>query len=125
MFWVLNDEGDSRANSALYHVPSSDSHGDGAHRHRGTIPEVTGRLTTCRHVRDSTSRSQLPYGARDKSVSALLGVVKHFVADTRVPRAFMTDNGAEYTNSTFVDYCNGLEIRRELTGPYTPRSTTA
>ena len=36
-----------------------------------------------------------------------------------VPRAFRTDNGAEYTNSTFVEYCNRLRIRRELTAPYT------
>ena len=33
----------------------------------------------------------------------------------------MIDNGAEFTNSTFVDYCNGLAIRRELTAPYTPQ----
>ena len=38
-----------------------------------------------------------------------------------VPRAFTTDNGAEYTNLTFVDYCNGLGIRRQLTVPYTPQ----
>ena len=38
-----------------------------------------------------------------------------------VPRAFRTDNGAEYTNSTFVDYCSGLGIYREPTGPYTPQ----
>ena len=38
-----------------------------------------------------------------------------------VPRAFRTDNGAEYTNSTFVDNRNGLGICRELTAPYTPQ----
>ena len=38
-----------------------------------------------------------------------------------VPPAFRTDNGADYTNSTFVDYCNVLQIRRELTAPYTPQ----
>ena len=38
-----------------------------------------------------------------------------------VPRAFKTDNGAEYTNSTFLDYCNGLRTRGELTTPYTPQ----
>ena len=36
-----------------------------------------------------------------------------------VPRAFRADNGAENTNSTFVDFCNSLGIRRELTTPYT------
>ena len=70
---------------------------------------------------DSASRFQRPYGTRDKSASAILGVLKHFVADVGVPRAFRTNNGAEYTNSTFVDYCNGLRIRRELTAPYTPQ----
>ena len=69
----------------------------------------------------SVSRFQLPYGARDKSASAILGVVKRFVADIGVPRAFRTDNGAEYTNSTFVEYCNGLGIRHALTAPYTPQ----
>ena len=70
---------------------------------------------------DSTSRFQRPYGTRDKSAPAILGAVKRFVADMGVPRAFRTDNGAEYTNLTFVDYCNGLGIRRKLTAPYTPQ----
>ena len=70
---------------------------------------------------DSASRLQRPYGTRDKSASAILGVVKRFVADMGVPRAFRTDNGAKYTNSTFVDYRNGLGIRRELTAPNTPQ----
>ena len=42
-------------------------------------------------------------------------------ADTGVPRAFRTDSGAEYSNSIFVDFCNGLGIRREFTAPYTPQ----
>ena len=70
---------------------------------------------------DSASRFQRPYGTRDKSASAILGVVQRFVDDMGVPRAFRTDNGAEYTNSTFVDYCDSLRIHRELTAPYTPQ----
>ena len=31
------------------------------------------------------------------------------------------DNGAEYTNSALVEYCNSLQIHRELTVPYTPQ----
>ena len=27
----------------------------------------------------------------------------------------------KYTNSAFVEYCNSLQIRRELTAPYTPQ----
>ena len=70
---------------------------------------------------DSASRFQRPYRTRNKSASAILGVVKRFVADMGVPRAFRIDNGAEYTNSTFVDYFNGLGIRHELTALYTPQ----
>ena len=70
---------------------------------------------------DSASRFQRPYGTRDKSASAVLGVVQRFVADMGVPRAFRTDNGTEYTISAFMEYCNSLQIRRELTAPYTPQ----
>ena len=38
-----------------------------------------------------------------------------------VPRTLQTDNGTEYSNSTFVDFCNGLRIHRECTAPYTPQ----
>ena len=69
----------------------------------------------------SASRFQRPYETRNRSASAILGPVQRFVADMRVLRAFRTDNGAEYTNSTFVVYCNSLRIRRQLTTPYTPQ----
>ena len=70
---------------------------------------------------DSASLFLRPYGARGKSTSAILGVVKRFVADMGISRACRTDNSAEYTNSTSVDYCNGLGIHCELTAPYTPQ----
>ena len=56
---------------------------------------------------DSASRLQHPYGAQGKSAYTIIDVVKRFVVDMVVPRAFRTANGAEYTSSTFVDYCNG------------------
>ena len=70
---------------------------------------------------DSASRLQRPYGTRDKSTSAILGAVQRFVVNMGVPRAFRTDSGAEYTNSAFVEYCNSLQILRELIVPYTPQ----
>ena len=70
---------------------------------------------------DSASRLQRPYGVREKSAAAILSVVKCFVADLGVPRAFRTDNGIEYLNNMFVDFCNGLGICREFTAPYTPQ----
>ena len=87
----------------------------------GPFPESLGGSRYVVMFVDSASRFQRPYGTRDKSASAILGVVQRFVADMGVPRVFRTDNGTEYTNSAFVEYCNGLQIRRELTAPYTPQ----
>ena len=70
---------------------------------------------------DSAARLQRPYGTRDKNAAAILAVVKRFIADMGVPLGFRSDNGAEYTNHLFVEYCNNLGIRRELTAPYTPQ----
>ena len=70
---------------------------------------------------DSASRLQRPHGVREKSVATILSVVKRFVADMGFPRAFRTDNGTEYSNSMFVDFCNDLGIRREFTAPHTPQ----
>ena len=70
---------------------------------------------------DKASRLQRPYGMRDKSAAAIISVVKRFGEDMGVPRAFRTDNGTEYSNSMFVDFCDGRGIRREFTAPYTPQ----
>ena len=86
----------------------------------GPFPESLGGSRYIVMLVDSDSRFQHPYGTRAKSASAILGVVQRFIADMGVPRAFRKDNGTEYTNSAFVDYCNCLQIRRELTAPYTP-----
>ena len=48
---------------------------------------------------DTASRLQGPYGTQDKSAPAILAVVKRFVADAAVPRAFRTDNGSGRTRS--------------------------
>ena len=87
----------------------------------GPFPESLGGSRYVVMFVDSASRFQRPYGTRDKSASAILGVMQRFVADMGVPRAFRMDNGTEYTNSAFVEYCNGLQILRELTAPYTPQ----
>ena len=121
MLGVFDGQGHSRADTAPHHVPGRGSTRLGLHRHRGTVPESSGGSRYVVMFVDSASRFQLSYGTRDKSASAILGVVQRFVADTGVPRAFRTDNGTEYTNSAFVEYCNSLQFRRELTAPYTPQ----
>ena len=49
---------------------------------------------------------------REKSAATICSVVERFVADMEVPRAFRTDNGTDYSNSMFVDFCNSLGILR-------------
>ena len=89
------------------------------HRHRWTLHNFSRGSQYVVMFVDSASRRQRPYGARKKSAAAIFSVVKRFVADMGVPRAFRTNNGTEYSNSMFVDFCNGLGIRREFTAPYT------
>ena len=59
---------------------------------------------------DSASRLQRPYGTRDNSAAAVLAVVKRFIVDMGFSRAFRSDNGTEYTNNSFAEYCNNLGI---------------
>ena len=54
----------------------------------GPFPESLGGSRYVVMSVDSASRVQRPYGTRDKSASAILGVVQRFVADMGVPRAF-------------------------------------
>ena len=70
---------------------------------------------------DGASRLQRPYVARENSAAANYSVVKRFVADMGVSHTFHPDHGTEYSNSMFVDFCDGLGIRRECTAPYTPQ----
>ena len=70
---------------------------------------------------DGASRRQRPYVAREKSAAANYSVVKLFVADMGVSHTSHTDNGTEYSNSMFVDFCNGLGICRKFTATYTPQ----
>ena len=59
---------------------------------------------------DSGSRLQPPYGACEKSAAAILSVVKPFVTQS-----------TKYSSSMFINFCSGLESRREFMAPYTPQ----
>ena len=78
----------------------------------GPYQESLGRSRYVIMFADSASRFQRPYGTRDMKAPAILAVVKRFVVEMVVPGAFRTDNGPEYTNRTFTEYCDGLGIRR-------------
>ena len=83
----------------------------------GPYQESLGRSWYVIMFADSASRFQRPYGTRDTNEPAILAIVKRFVVEMVVPGAFRMDNGPEYTNRTFTEYCDGLRIRRELTAP--------
>ena len=51
----------------------------------------------------------------------ILAVMKSSVAGMSVPRAFRATDSVEYTNRSFVEYCGGVGVRRELTRPTSPR----
>ena len=95
--------------------------GVGTHDIAGLFPPSLGGFRYVVMFVDSASRLQRPYGTRDQSAVAILTVVKHFIADMGVPRDFWSDNGTEYMNHSFVEYCNNVGIRRELTAPYLPQ----
>lgn len=66
----------------------------------------------------SASRLQHTYC---KSATGIVAVRKRFVADIGVSREFRSENGKKYANRVFVDFCNNLGIRREVTPPFTPQ----
>ena len=105
MLGVFDGQGHPRADTAPHRTTSRAEapldlvHIDTA----GPFPESLGGSRYVVMFVDSASRFQRPYGTRDKSASAILGVVERFVADMGVPRALRTDNGTEYTNSSFVE----------------------
>ena len=54
----------------------------------GPFPESLGGSLYVVMFVDSASRLQRPYGTRNKSVATILAVVKRFIADRGIPRAF-------------------------------------
>ena len=73
------------------------------------------RLSGSRHAGmfvESASRLQRLDDEHDKNTTAILAVVKRFVPDIGVLRAFQTGNGTEYSNSMLVDFCTGLGTSR-------------
>ena len=117
IFGLLSGEMESGTHSL--DGASNATAGSCLHRHRWILSVVSWGSRYVVMFVDSASRLQRPYGAREKSTDAIFSVVKRFVADMGVTRAFCTDSSIEYSNSMFVDFCNGLRTRCELTAPYT------
>ena len=87
----------------------------------GPIPASLGGSRYVVMFADSAFRLQHPYGTRFNSEASIIAVEKCIIAGMGVPRAFRRENGAKYQNHLFVECCNSLGIRRDLTTPYTPQ----
>ena len=46
--------------------------------------------------------------------------VKEYIAENGTPRILRSDNGTEYTNKSFKQFCTNNKIKREYTVPETP-----
>ena len=57
----------------------------------------------------------LPKYCREDTPARVMHLQHH------VPRVFRTDNGTKHTNSAFVEYCDSVQIRRELTASHPPQ----
>ena len=71
---------------------------------------------------DNNSRYIVLYGLARKSDT--LAQVKRYLADINdigVPKSFRIDNGGEFLSQDFFDFCDNVNIRRELTAPDTPK----
>ena len=121
MFLMFNGEGDPRIDTAPHHVPGSGSTGHGLHRHRGTVPGIIRRLALRRHVRGQ--RFSLPAPIRDPGQERIrhsrcgAAVCGRHGTSARIP------DGQRHRVHQLgvVEYCNSLQIGRELTAPYTPQ----
>lgn len=78
----------------------------------------------------SPSRLERPYGTSGKGAGAVLAVVKRFEANMEVSSASLSNYKTEYTANMYMNFCDDLGLRRELTvqlkaryGGYTRRDT--
>ena len=98
MFSMFDDHGEPGANCPSHDGARQDADGPCTHRHRGPLPSFFGGSWYVVMSMDSASRLQHPYGTRSMIAAAIPAVMKRFIVDTGVPRAFWSDNGAKITN---------------------------
>ena len=121
MFGLFSSERTSSTYPTSRDEASDAAAGTCPHRHRWALPNFSWGSRYVVVFVDSASCLQRPFGVREKSAANIISVVKRFVAVIGVPRASRTDNGTEYSNSMFVDFCNVLGVSREFTAPYMPQ----
>ena len=121
MFGLFSSERTSSTYPTSRDEASDAAAGTCSHRHRWSLPNFSWGIAVRRDVRRQrfASTAAVRHAREERGRHS-------FCRETLrgrygVPRAFHTDNGTDYSNSMFVDFSNGLGIRRELTAPYTPQ----
>ena len=119
MFGMFDGKGKPGANCPPHDGARQMADRADTHRHCGPFPAISRGIAVRRYVRGHRLPPPAPIRRPRQECAAILAVVKRFIADTGIPRAFRSYNGADYMNPSFVEYCNG--IRRKLTALYTPQ----
>ena len=120
MLSVFDGKGEPGASCPSHDGARQEVDGSGPHRHHWPFPVFLGGSRYVVMFVDCASRLPRSYVTRDKSATTILAVVKHFIADMRVPRAFRrTDQSIRTIHSRHTATTSGS--RREVTAPYTPQ----
>ena len=121
MFGLFSSERTSSTYPTSRDEASDAAAGTCPHRHRWALPNFSWGVAVRSDVRRQRFASTAAVRRAREERGRHFSVVKCFVADMGVPRAFRIDNGTEYSNSMFVNFCNGPGIRREFMAQYTPQ----
>ena len=73
-------------------------------------------------ILDAFSRKGMSYGTNSKKLDNLLKHKIEFCMNNKIPKEFLSDNGAEFKNKYINDFCNIYNIKFILGSPYSPHS---
>ena len=71
---------------------------------------------------DCFSRKGNIYGTNSKNATILLNFVIDFCLNHNIPKEFISDNGAEFKNKFFNEFCTLYNIKFIHGAPYSPHS---
>ena len=121
MFGLFSSEGTSSTYPTSRDETSDAPAGTCPHRHCWALPNFSWRVAVRCDVRRQRFASTAAIRRAREERGRHSFCHETLRADMGVPRASRTDNGTKYSNSMFVDFCDGRGIRREFTAPYTPQ----
>ena len=73
-------------------------------------------------ILDAFSRKGMIYGTNSKKSDNLLKHIIEFCMNNKIPKEFLSDNGAEFKNKYINDFCNMYNIKFIHSSSYSPHS---